>query len=806
MRLTALALLAALLPLLHAQALGPHEVLLLVNRNSERSLEVANHYARLRSLPAVNIVLLDVPEYALGESSSISTDDFQRSILNPALAEVRKRGIADHILVWAYAPDFPTQVASDPPVSLTGATFVRGVLPDPELIRKGEYRSPLFAGPDRPDGPFAESRSLEYFAATLSTRMPLPSMLLGVAGTRGMTTPRILEHLRAARAADATQPKNPVWFATNTDVRVTARSWQFAAAVAELAALGVPASVASDPPPAPSGLGGAMMGEAQADPARAGRLAAGALADHLTSFAALFTAPDQTKLTAWLAHGAAASAGTVTEPYAIWTKFPNARLFAHYARGCTAIESYQLSLRSPLQTLLVGDPLCAPAAAPIPVALALLSESPDAVVSGRIELAAAPLLPAQAQRLEYLYLIDGRSLPLAAGPAVKIDTAMWPDGWHELRVIAYREGNIRHQSHASRGLIFRNRGRGVRIRAVGDAQQLDLQHESVFEVQPEGEVTELALVAQERVLARSVTNGGGVLRLDTRLLGAGPHQLQAVAVYRDRQAVRSEPLAVNVVRSNQAPTVKAFIWTPGSDGRGVLGIEPDEPERDVVFASWLETIDGTVAGRERIQLPAASAATAAWSEEGLEIRNPSPRPAPCIAAGSTATGLTRIAVCAWLPDAPAMERRPAAGLAFNVRGENDYDFFGWFWEVSSWAFGRVESGAVRRVVSRGAPCRTNAWVELAVARIPAGGLQAEVDGQPLCRWPEGTWQDAPIGVFAGEGRTLFRQIRIAPPQRPDVRETAAGLEAPADAPLDGLLIRLSDGRTAAEYPARRPDQ
>lgn len=803
MRLAA-ALLVALLPALPAAALGPHEVLLLVNRNSERSLEVANHYARLRNLPAVNIVLLDVPDYALGETGSIRPDDLRASILNPTLAEVRKRGIADHILVWAYAPDFPTQVASEPPVSLTGATFVRGDLPDAELIRKGEFRSPLFAGPDRPDGPFAESRSLEYFAATLSTRMPLPSMLLGVAGTRGMPTHQIIEHLRAARATDATQPKNPVWFATNSDVRVTARSWQFAAAVAELASLGVPATVASDPPRASAGLGGVMMGEAQADPTRAGRLAPGALADHLTSFAALFTAPDQTKVTAWLAHGAAASAGAVTEPYAIWTKFPNARLFAHYARGCTAIESYQLSLRSPLQTLLVGDPLCAPSATPIPVALALLSETPVAVVSGRVELAAAPLLPAQAQQLEYLYLLDGRSLPLAPGPALKIDTALWPDGWHELRVVAYREGPVRHQSQASRGLLFRNRGRSVRLRAVGDAQQLDLHHESVFEVQPEGEVAELALVAQERVLARSVTNRGGVLKLDTRLLGAGPNRLQAVAVYSDRQAVRSEPLSVNVVRSNQAPTVKAFTWTPGADGRGLLGIEPDEPERDRVYASWLEAVDGTAAGRDRIQLPATSAATASWSDEGLAILNPSPRPTPCIASGLTATGLTRISVRAWLPDAPALERRPAAGLAFNVRTENDYEFFGWFWDVSSWAFGRVESGAVRRVVSRGAPCRTNAWAELSVTRIPAGGLQAEVDGQPLCRWPEGTWQDAPVGVFAGEGRTLFQKLCVAPPQRAETRETTAGLELAADTPLEGIWIRLSDGRAAAEFPARRP--
>jgi uncharacterized protein (TIGR03790 family) len=149
-----------LLPLLvpAAQALGPHEVLLLVNRQSETSLEVANHYARLRRIPAQNIIHLDVPEGALAERAEISWADFQRTIREPVAAEVKRRGLADHALGWAYAPDFPVRITGDgPALSLQGATYVGAQRPAPASVQTGQYHAPTYAGPDRPQGPFAES-------------------------------------------------------------------------------------------------------------------------------------------------------------------------------------------------------------------------------------------------------------------------------------------------------------------------------------------------------------------------------------------------------------------------------------------------------------------------------------------------------------------------------------------------------------------------------------------------------------------------------------------------------------------------
>ena len=48
---------------------------------------------------------------------------------------------------------------------------------------------------------------------------------------------------------------------------------------------------------------------------------AGGLAEHLTSFGATFgTDTGQTKISEWIRAGFGASTGTITEPYAIWTK------------------------------------------------------------------------------------------------------------------------------------------------------------------------------------------------------------------------------------------------------------------------------------------------------------------------------------------------------------------------------------------------------------------------------------------------------------------------------------------------------
>jgi uncharacterized protein (TIGR03790 family) len=88
----------------------------------------------------------------------------------------------------------------------------------------------------------------------------------------------------------------------------------------------------------------------------------GALADHLTSFGgALQGVGDQMSILEWIASGATASYGTVSEPCAHPQKFPHPQvLLLHYVQGETAIEAYWKSVAWPQQGVFVGEPLAAP--------------------------------------------------------------------------------------------------------------------------------------------------------------------------------------------------------------------------------------------------------------------------------------------------------------------------------------------------------------------------------------------------------------------------------------------------------------
>ena len=43
-------------------ALGPHECVIIANRNSMGSVEIANYYGDLRMVPPINMIHLDLPD------------------------------------------------------------------------------------------------------------------------------------------------------------------------------------------------------------------------------------------------------------------------------------------------------------------------------------------------------------------------------------------------------------------------------------------------------------------------------------------------------------------------------------------------------------------------------------------------------------------------------------------------------------------------------------------------------------------------------------------------------------------------
>jgi hypothetical protein len=171
------------------------------------------------------------------------------------------------------------------------------------------------------------------------------------------------------------------------------------------------------------------------------------MAEHLTSLAGVFSSASQTKLTAWIGAGAAASCGTVSEPFSAWPKFPHARFFVHYAGGCTMLESFVQSVRSPLQLLLVGDPLASPWGRCGDAALTLRGVG-DRTRARKVRVEAL-LAGRDASRYRRVtHYLDGRRV--AEGGVVWLDLSAVADGRHVLRSVAYATGLVRPQVFVER--------------------------------------------------------------------------------------------------------------------------------------------------------------------------------------------------------------------------------------------------------------------------------------------------------------------------------------------------------------------
>ncbi|MCK5850985.1 MAG: TIGR03790 family protein, partial [Kiritimatiellae bacterium] len=425
-------------------ALGPHELLVLANGKSKESVEIARRYMSLRGIPDENLVYVPVP----GENShAISRDDFTRFIWEPALKGMRKHGVEDRILAWAYSTDFPVMIKTAPPMSIQGVTFVRNRIPVAEQVQNGKFSSPLFAGPNGHGKLVHYSQTFDVYERWLDDEMPLPSMMLGVTGERGNSKKEVLECLERGLASDHTAPKGTIYFVKSGDVRSTCRAWQFPMAHQALSKLSVKSVIVDRFPESKKNVMGMLVGAAQVNPGVAGHYLLGAMAEHLTSAAGVFNSSHQTKLTAWISAGASGSAGTVTEPFSIWTKFPNAYFYVHYAGGCTMIESFFQSIRSPLQILLVGDPLASP-----------WKPDDSLVIKGlkNDKLQTKFIVTADVKsRLgfypRFLFLLD--DLVVGRGKTFDLDVSRLKDGEHKLRVVGYSTGLVANQVFAEKKFL-----------------------------------------------------------------------------------------------------------------------------------------------------------------------------------------------------------------------------------------------------------------------------------------------------------------------------------------------------------------
>ncbi len=347
-----------------ASAQMPSEALLIINGHSLEAMQIANEYAESRNFPAERILVLTPPISFFREENgspkwTVSLEDAKTHLLEPVMAKIDALKDASPTAL-ILSPEWPTRVRvpGSPEISITALLGCQGKIPGGDLIKNGRAISPWFTPP--PDTPQKRGRLLRYPVKGMKDKIFYPAAMLGVYYLP-LTTERMQKQLKTAVNADFRQPVGSIVFETNADVRTRTRLAQYKLAERRVSEKGIDVAFISAHEKPPENVIGVMGGAASMNISRyQGKLLPGAFADHLTSHAATFDLKIQTKLTEWLQAGAAASAGTVTEPYAIWMKFPEAAVFERYLRGTTLLEALMQSVASPYQVLIVGDPLCRP--------------------------------------------------------------------------------------------------------------------------------------------------------------------------------------------------------------------------------------------------------------------------------------------------------------------------------------------------------------------------------------------------------------------------------------------------------------
>ncbi len=254
----------------------------------------------------------------------------------------------------------------------------------------------------------------------------LCSCMLAVVEPTASTLGGAVRVLRRAGQADRTFPSGRFAFTASGDVRAKTRFPGVADAVVYLQEHGHDTEIfRGTVPEKAGGIIGLMTGTATASLLdKPWILQRGAIAENLTSFGAAFGNRSQTKLTEFLAAGAAMSSGTVTEPYSLQPKFPMPMLYGYYARGLSAIESFYQSVASPYQLLIVGDPLTQPfAKAPDEVVeISFISEGKRRMRIARRSLGLkAPKSPTKTIEV---YVDDRLFRVTAAVPAIEVN---WPE-------------------------------------------------------------------------------------------------------------------------------------------------------------------------------------------------------------------------------------------------------------------------------------------------------------------------------------------------------------------------------------------
>ena len=547
--------------------IGPENTLVIIDPTDSDSLAIGNHYIHARSIPATNVLYLtlDQQDYT----------DFATGQVETLLAEIQEHGLDGQIdaLVTAsqsvYRLDVTGAISETVSVcpggtkvhylSLTGALSLarqaNHILAGDEDELYGLHTTDASGYYSTGNTPLAFDANARWLDGEQSNQPAAQRLyvaaMLGYTGPGGNSVDEILAMIDRSVAADATLPTGTFYYMKTSDAaRSSVRDPYFAQVITDLAGLGGQAVQPVPDAVFPTGAMdclGILTAWPNPDIASADiALIPGAYCDHVTSFGAAFDQAAQTKISAWIAKGASASHGTVEEPCPAGGKFVHPRIFVYYFQGLTIGESIYRSLGYlPFQSLVYGDPLTRPFAQPPLVSVADL---PTNGVTGMFAIhpqATAQAAGADIARLE-LYA-DGLLLSSSApGGPLYLSTGVWPDGPHELRVVAVDDSAAAQRGTWTGWVATDNAACSVQLTAA--TASIDLASAVELNVSATGGAVRETRVKQNgRVVATTRASSRCVYVQGDRL-GAGVVTLQAETEFIDGRRAVSWPIEITVER------------------------------------------------------------------------------------------------------------------------------------------------------------------------------------------------------------------------------------------------------------------
>ena len=536
-RLACLSLAALFLCFLQTPAwsLTPNEVILLVNKNSLDSVGLANEYSKLRGIPQSNLLYLDLPRHFQDPAYYISRREFTDYLWTPFHTALKERGMEQHVFALLLSAGFPNTIAGSPPRSVQAGFYYRNKFPNDEMIKSGKGVSNIFSGEVEGQELWKGTFSLDRYVKTYGAVLPLPCVSIAHTGARGNSVSELVKMYKAGVVADSHAREGEVLFLKGTDVRSKAREWQYPWAVSQMSGK-LRGKITNTWKTNKRNIVGVMAGLAELNTSDIKPyLVPGALAGHLTSWGARFEEPGQTKISEWISSGASGTCGTVTEPYAIWTKFPHASLFLHYMAGACMLESYYQSIALPVQSYVYGDALARPFAPNMELRLQQ-RKTPQGV-----KVAAAVRGVPEGRQIYYQVYINGEKVQdQGRSPLWDIPNNKLSKGPLQMRVYAMSDGSVAHFAKAD-----------IQVSGTTTAPELLWKNEeTTAEDYVDVQLTSLRPAERFEVFkgaySLGLVEGGDSLRIPKQTLGWGASSLQAVGEYRGGQKFYSKPLWVKI--------------------------------------------------------------------------------------------------------------------------------------------------------------------------------------------------------------------------------------------------------------------